>query len=269
MAASRIVHADGWCVHLDIGRQILRLEVPEAETRRKSEGKTVGSPLLPVPPLVADGLVSTATLLLKAKQFDDGLYAAVELAAQRGAGRFPGKAALLRSLAATLASQLPTTGVTAATGICAACELGGVPVAIPELVVEQVRKARDDFLADDPKSKPMGFYTWTPELTAVFRQDRFLQQPLDPSASDDLARALEQTPGAPEAHAACLRLNSRMTNPAKPLGIRDAGKRPAFLPSSRSHEVQLFERHYENTLVPESFELMAELIRRVRSAQSA
>ena len=38
--------------------------------------------------------VSAATLLLKAKFFDDRLYAAVELAAQQGMGRFAGKAAL-------------------------------------------------------------------------------------------------------------------------------------------------------------------------------
>jgi hypothetical protein len=38
--------------------------------------------------------------------FDDRLYAAMELAAQHGAGRFTGKATLLRSLAATLATGL-------------------------------------------------------------------------------------------------------------------------------------------------------------------
>ena len=38
-------------------------------------------------------------LAQKAKQFDDGLYAAVELAAQQGAGRCQGKANLLKTLA--------------------------------------------------------------------------------------------------------------------------------------------------------------------------
>ena len=41
-------------------------------------------------------------LAQKAKQFDDGLYAAVELAAQQGSGTFAGKAPMLRAVAARL-----------------------------------------------------------------------------------------------------------------------------------------------------------------------
>ena len=48
---------------------------------------------------------------MKAKQFDDRLYAAVELAAQQGAGRFAGKAMLLASMAGTLAVGSPTRAV--------------------------------------------------------------------------------------------------------------------------------------------------------------
>ena len=40
--------------------------------------------------------------MLKAKIFDDGLYAAVELAAQAGTGTFVGKADLLTTLAGLL-----------------------------------------------------------------------------------------------------------------------------------------------------------------------
>jgi hypothetical protein len=209
--------------------------------------------------------VSAATLLLKAKQFDDGLYAAVELAAQRGAGRFAGKATLLRSLAATLTTGLPDTGVDAATAIHAACQLGGVPVAVPEPIVEAVRTAKSAFLGDKPLSQPLSFYTWTPELSAIFRQNRFLQQPLEPETAEALTVALEQTPGATEAYEACLRLDARLTNPQKPLGLRDFGKRLPFFPPSLSHEVTLLERLYEDRPIPDGFDLMGELIRRVRS----
>jgi hypothetical protein len=51
------------------------------------------------------GLVSGSMLAQKAKQFDDGLYAAVELAAQQGAGPFAGKAAMLRAVAGRVASD--------------------------------------------------------------------------------------------------------------------------------------------------------------------
>src|SRR5262249_12647480 len=122
-----------------------------------------------------------------------------------------------------------------------------------------------DFLGDENASKPLSFFTWTPELAAIFRQDRFLQQPLEPACADDLSRALEQTPEALAAYHACLRLNARLTTPPKELSIWDDGKRPPFLPPSSSHEVTLFESLYENKSIPEGFDLMGELIRRVRS----
>jgi hypothetical protein len=265
VTATREVHADAWRVRLDLRRQVLRLEIPEAVADwRRGGRKPTGPPLLPVPPLHEGDPVSAATLLLKAKQFDDRLYAAVELAAQRGAGRFAGKAALFRSLAATLAAGLPNAGAGAATVVHTACALGGVPVAVPPALSEAVRSATADFLRGG-LSKPVGFYTRTAELAAIFRQDRFLQQPLDPDPAEDLALAVRQTSGAAAAYDACLRLASRLTNPPRPLTRWDAGKRPPFFPPSRSHEVTLFEQLYEDRPVPEGFDLMGELIRRVRS----
>src|SRR5438477_255912 len=73
MPSVREVRAGGWCVRLDLSPQVLRLEIPEFIIGRGPWED--GEPLLPTPPL-ADGPVSAATLLLKAKQFDDGLYAA-------------------------------------------------------------------------------------------------------------------------------------------------------------------------------------------------
>jgi hypothetical protein len=268
MHAIREVHADGWCMRLDLARQVLRLEVPDAALGGHGGGRRVaGPPLLAAPPLAAGGPVSAATLLLKAKHFDDGLYAAVELAAQRGGGRFPGKAFLLRSLAATLAGDRSPSGLGAAAAIHAACELGGLTVAGPEAVAAAARTATTDFLRNPLFSKPLGWHGWTPELSAIFRQDRFLQQPLDGATADALARAVERTPGAADAYAACLRLAARLTNPPKQPGPEDAGKRPPFLPPSRSHEVALFERLYGDRPIPEGFDLMAELIRRVRSGE--
>jgi hypothetical protein len=209
--------------------------------------------------------MSAATLLLKAKQFDDGVYAAAEIAAQRGAGRFAGKATLLRSLAVTLTAGLPDNGIDAATAIHAACQLGGVTVAAPETLIEAICTTKATFLDDKLLSQPLSFYTWTPELSAIFRQNRFLQQPLEPETADALTVALEQTPGATEVYNVSLRLNARLTNPPKPLGLRDVGRRLPFFPPSRSHEVTLLERLYEDRPIPDGFDLMGELIRRVRS----
>src|SRR5262245_16718485 len=104
MSVTREVRSGDWLVRLDLAGQVLRLEVPEFFVSR-SRRKVDGEPLLPTLPTTDAGPVSAAALLLKGKRFDDGLYAAAELAAQQGAGRFPGKASLLRSLAATLAAE--------------------------------------------------------------------------------------------------------------------------------------------------------------------
>src|SRR5262249_41654080 len=147
-------------------------------------------PLLPTPPVSDAGPVSAATLLLKAKQFDDGLHAAVELAAQQGAGRFPGKMTWLQSLAA--AADHPAAAAT----IHGAGHRGGLRMAAPESLQEAVRTAVTEFLGNPLLAKPLGFYTWSEPLRAVFRQDRFLQQPLHADTADALTRALKRTPGA-------------------------------------------------------------------------
>lgn len=72
-AVVREVRHEGGVLRLDLRPQMLSVEADE--------------PLAQTPPADSSGFVSAATLLFKAKQVDDGLLAAVELAAQRGAGR--------------------------------------------------------------------------------------------------------------------------------------------------------------------------------------
>lgn len=265
MSVGREIRAEGWCVRLDLSRQVLGMEVPEFEYRW-GDGEEEGSTLMPMPPAGDTEPVSAAVLLLKAKQFDDGLYAAVDLAAQRGVGQFAGKESLLRSLSQSLSAHLPDATGAAAT-LFAACAVGGVSVDVPGALQEDVRALAADFLGDELASKPLGFYTWTPELSAIFRQDRFLQRPLKPAEADDLVRALDRTPGAEAIHAAWRRLNARLTNPPARAELRGNAERRAFLPASRSHEQVLVERLYGNRSVPENFDLMDELIRRVRSGE--
>jgi hypothetical protein len=258
MEVIREVHADDWCVRLDLSGQVLRLEIPEIIASYKDEP---APPLLPCLPRNENEPVSAATLLLKAKQFDDGLYAAVEMAAQHGLGRFPGKASLLRSLASTLA----TWDVGAAATVYAACELGGI--AVPDALKKPVRSIVTGFLDDQLLSKPLGFYTWSEPLKAIFRQDRLLQQPLKQGPANYLERALKETPGASESYDACLRLNARLTNPPARPGLGDPTGPRAFFPASCSHEQLLFERLFGDKPVPDGFDLMRELIRRVRSGE--
>lgn len=255
----REIETDGWRVRLDTSKQMLGVEVPEF-VYGPGSGSRSGD-LLPTLSIPDDGPVSAATLLLNAKQFDDGLLAAVEVAAQRGMGRFPGKAGLLRSLAEALSHD------PAATPVLTACRLGQVAVTVPETLNAAVRRATDQFLGDELASKPLGFYRWSPDLEAVFRQDRFLQRHLDPADADKVVAAIGRVAGGWSAYDAILALAGRMTNPLDAPSLRDVGGKRAFLPASRSHEVALFQRLYGNSPVPDGFNLMTELIRRVRTGE--
>jgi hypothetical protein len=125
----------------------------------------------------------------------------------------------------------------------------------------------DTFLANERLSKPLGFYTWTPELSEIFRQDRLLQQPLNTDAADACANTLKQSAEATNIYESWMRLNSRLTNPPARPGVHDAGPLRAFMPASRSHEQILFEQLYGDRPIPDGFDLMSELISRVRSGE--
>jgi hypothetical protein len=110
-------------------------------------------------------ILSASVLAQKAKIFDDGLYAAVEVAAQNGTRQHAGKASLLSSLSRALAETDPLVAQTAQELVLGATSLGHVPVeAIPPSVEPHVRHAVEAFLADELRSKPIGFYTWSEPL---------------------------------------------------------------------------------------------------------
>jgi hypothetical protein len=251
---TREIEVGGWRIRLDTSGQMFGVDVPEIVYSPSDE-------LRPTLTVADDEPVSAATLLLKAKQFDDGLVAAVELAAQQGLGRFAGKATLLRALAETLHDN------PAVTPILAARRLGGVPTATPDELPASVQGVIDAFLSDEVRAKPIGFYRWLPELEAVFRQDRFLQATLDPTIADALATGLGHIPGGCESYDAIVRLAVRLTNPLMGATLRQSADERAFLPASESHEVRLFQRLYGDRSIPPGFDLMTELIRRIRTGE--
>lgn len=244
---------DGWRVRLDLSQQILNVDIPSGPQHDATQH------LDATPRFRGQGPVSAAALLFKAKQFDDGLYAAVELAAQQGAGRFPGKARLLRSLVEALSTE-----PRAATLIHAACRLGNVALDLPPADPTALETLQRDFLADELRSKPVGFYTWTAPLAAIFRQDRLLQTTLRATTATTLHQALHRIPDAPDVYRACLQLAFRLTNPPKELDVTTNEEGCAFFPASRSHEQVLLERLYGDRPIPEGFDLMTELIQRIR-----
>lgn len=228
-----------WRIRLDTSDQVLGVELLESwevgETRPPS-------PTLPG----GDTTVSAAELLWKAKRFDDGLVAAVSLM------EFRDRAALLGEIAAN--------GTPDAAAFALACrEVGDVPLPVPAELEPVVRKWVDPFLADETRSKPLGFYTWSPELTAAFRLGKLAQSRQEPAALQALLAALDGD--AARQYARIRRLNDGLTNPPA------RGQESALFPASRSHEQQLFDAMFGIGPVPRGFDLMAELAKRVRSGE--
>lgn len=198
---------------------------------------------------------SASALALKAKQFDDGLYAAVEIAA------FQAKSRLVEQVLARLANA---PGGPARAKLAAAFALGRGEHAL-DPAAERERTA---FLGDALRSKPIGFYTWSEDLTRIFQHDRMLQSDLsgEPDAAS-VAAAIADDASLAAAYAASLRLPARLTNALACADLRSPiapGRATAFFPPSRAHETDLVSKMFGSSPIPEGFELMKELVARIR-----
>lgn len=224
--------------------------------------------------------LSASVLAQKAKIFDDGLFAAVEVAAQNGAGQHAGKASLLSSLCRALAQADPFVAQTAQELLFGAASLGHVPVkTVPPSVEPHVRQAVEAFLADELRSKPIGFYTWSEQLRSIFRQDRMLQGEIDAAAIKAIANALRVDAVARSIYERHLRFVSRLTNPfaypdlRKVLDEIDRGSGNVvaqgvrLFPPSVAHETNIVKKLYGDKPIPDGFVLADEMIGQIRSSE--
>jgi hypothetical protein len=279
-AATREFDVQGFHIRVDLSRQVIGVDVPEERGFSRTDRN--GREEAPVAPTLAatGGFVSASVLAQKAKQFDDGLYAAVELAAQNGAGRYPGKSDLLLRLARAMAASHAKAASNAETILLAACRLGDVPAVVPPGMAATIDSAVNEFNADELRSKPIGFYTWSGALAGIFRQDRMLQSELKGEAGiAELARAIHSDKSVRASYEGYLALVSRLTNPltspdlSGPLRTLDAGgsefpsKGLAVFPASRAHETDLVKKLYMGRPIPEGFNLVEEMVRRIRSGK--
>jgi hypothetical protein len=124
----------------------------------------------------ADLLPSMEVLNGALKPFNDGLFAAVELAVEDE------KHSLLADIEARLAALIPTATTAtrpafedAAVLVAAALAIGGDTSPPPAGLADRIA-ARIASFEDTPLyARPIGFYTWTPALEQVFARDRLLQ----------------------------------------------------------------------------------------------
>ncbi len=229
----------------------------------------------------------------KCKQFDDALYAAVDLAAFEGVkGRLAGLKDILKRLKAAAEKTMPKSGARAIHFLRAAISLSEETDRQPPLTVSAGKRAPwaamlDSFFADELASRPIGFYTWTEELRTLYRTERFLAQEFGPgsdlSVIAGLTAALRGDPKLLADYKKFVGLFRKLTNPAVCLSLDElpAGKlTPAalkaeakrrgvrhaavsFLPPSTSRENELFER----LALPATANIMKELVKRIKSGE--
>ncbi len=229
-----------------------------------------------------DLLPSANTLDGAAKQFDDGLYAALDLACFRGEiGLAPAAPAWAAAVFQRLPKQSPARSF-----LATALELAGKTIDLSAAEKQENDRWLVVFERNQAASKPISFYTWTPELKQVWRFFRFLQHEFtedDLAIPRDVAAVLKQNDDLREQHRAINAFYGRLTNPsiclpvnalidakqALPQLAKEHGARRAtvaIFPPSTSRETELFDQMFPAGL-PASANLMGVLIQRIRSGE--
>jgi len=248
----------------------------------------------------ADAIPSMEVVNGTLKPFNDGLYAAVELNAEAG------KRALFTALAARLATLAPAAAGGARTAfddasvlVGAAQILAGEAPSIDAGLRSRAQMRADAFAADPMFARPIGFYSWTPELGRVFTRDRFLQNRDNGESFGALAALaflLSQDGTLLADYQRVTGVYAGLTNPftsysvdalipyvpnqaalANPTAIESAfltATKPlnacvyvpvAFMPASRSKDSNYFDEQYCLTPPPPGTNLLDVLIQAVRS----
>ncbi len=280
-AMIRKVFAEDLVVELDLSTQVLGLTILEEREERYSEEReteTVEASLYPtlssIPKNIS--LVSASVIAAKAKQFDDGLLAAVEHLTQNGTKEFTGKREMLQNLLTELGklekeAEMKKESLDYCRGfLYAAMLLGGIDEEENKTVKEIAEKIKSGFLADKLRSKPIGFYTWSKELSQIFQQDRLLQEKFGWERASTLAAGLSSEE---QSYRTYIDLISKLTNPFTEKSLISVSEDPVskdsccFIPPSSSHETELVKKLYGNRSIPEGFNLIDELIKRIQAGE--
>ena len=201
----------------------------------------------------------------KAKQFDDGLVAAIDLACCRGSpGRLRGNADVVKSMYAAL----PATSA-ARPFLASGLLLAGIEV--PGCDPGETKRWLLDFERDPARSRPVGFYTWNDDLKKCFRFHRFFQTELTPDAQAivrDLGAVLRGNRELRADYERLVAFSHKLSTAGRCRDLLHAveGQPVAVFPSSASKEDLLFAGLAVLGLPPDA-DLMGELIRAIRSGK--
>ena len=284
--------SEGYTIKVDLSGQVLTMDIPKRVRHGRGGEHRLYPTLGDLHPTNEGGapdagrvdFVSASILAAKAKQFDDGLYAAAEIGMEEGLPGVLGKKMFLSALFGALKDlgdpSIPQQEKEWSMAfIAAASSLGGQDLGEDAKVTELSQKMVKDFLQEPLRSKPIGFYTWNDELGKIFRQDRFLQTKLEQSAA--LVQAIKKKAGqTKDFYFKYLGFTEKMTNPfpsdvtdlrrciEDPLithGAEENQKRVVFFPPSRSYETDLVKKLYDNKPIPDNFNLAETLIEEIKA----
>lgn len=281
--AIREIQKENLLVKLDLSTQILGLDIQEDRGWGEKRGEVEADlyPTLRDIPHATD-FVSASVLAAKAKQFDDGLYAAVELLCQLGTKDFVSKREILRRVSETLRDLEAEAGLdigslTYCRGfIHAAASIGGQQLKETPAVEKLSEKIRSDFIhKEELRSKPIGFYTWTEELSQIFQQDRLLQKELAPAIVPMMANGFSEGKGTLKPYRAYLSMVEKLTNPFPPeychlaesANIGRGTCKFSFFPPSQAPETELIKRLYGSRPIPQGFSLIDAMIQKVQAGE--
>ena len=215
-----------------------------------------------------------------AKQFDDGLYAALDLACFRGDANFTPSA--VRFTRQTF-DALPEQSV-ARPFLAAALQLANQPVELTDEESQISAEWISKFESNRLRSTPISFYTWNQELRSAWKYFRFLQHRFgqtDLAIPLEIRSVIDRDEALSRQYDQLIAFYSGLSNPPGNLHLHDLeGTNPnlaqlaskvgrqiaavSILPPSTSRETELFNRLYPDGSTAQA-NLMIELIRRVRS----
>ncbi|MEA1948720.1 MAG: hypothetical protein U9N83_15635 [Thermodesulfobacteriota bacterium] len=287
----RIIRQQALEIKLDLSTQVLGLDIlddREDKDWSKIEGplpfQKVEADLFPtIKSIRRDGteFVSASILVAKAKQFDDGLFAVLEYLCQKGTESFVSKRELLQRVAESLKGlakekEINEKSLNYCRGfIVAAADLGGQQLAETKEVQIQAEQIKSDFLSNQLQSEPIGFYTWTKDLSKIFQQDRLLQKNIEADEKIRLlAKGLSKDNKTLTAYKTYLSFVETLTNPFPPeycdlSKFQDIQKKKkySFFPPSQAHETELIKRLYGNRPILDDFSLIDAFIQKIQEGK--
>ena len=261
---------EGWS--LNASNAVIRLDVPIIRPDLEPE-LLVLHPSYSAAVQQARGRVLPSVNMIdgKAKQFDDGLYAALDQAYYRGHGE--SMKSHLKLLHRIYDQVSPNSS--AYDYLAAGLSVGGEPVETSAIAKALAR----DFLAQEVLSRPIAFYTWNKTLSDCFRVLRFFSQPiagdrLTRSIPAEIARVLREDKVLRDDYVKAYTFYAKLTNPLvgrTPADLIDGpplreNERISLFPMSTSRETELYERLFPRGLPPDA-NLMRELITAIRSGK--